>query len=387
MSNFLQAADRLEHWCREQALPLWADRACDPKGGFYEHLFLDGTPDYEHSRRVRVQARLAYVYAHAHALGWYDDDGKAADHAWNYLTTKGLQGGDFIPGDGFKGCAHLLNADGSLMDGMRDTYAQAFVILAGAYRYAAFDDKSALETVKNTIWFLENHLKAENGGYIEGLPPSLPRRQNPHMHLFEAFMAAYEATEDNQYLQKADEVYVLFENSFFKKQNSILLEFFEQNWSPLKDGGPLEPGHMMEWVWLLRKYEALTGTDVSIHTDALFGKALEIGLNENVGVLCDAVKVDGSPVIPTSRSWPQTEYLKACIAQARVGVEGMEDIAANIINIMFDRYLNVPIAGGWADSIDTDGNHISGVMSSSSFYHWLCAAAEASTYAAELRQA
>lgn len=387
MDDFLQAADRLEHWCREKALPLWADRARDPKGGFYEHLFIDGTPDYDHTRRVRVQARLAYVYAHAYVLGWRDDGGKAADHAWNYLMTKGVQGGDIVRGGGFKGCAHLLAADGSLLDGTRDTYAQAFVILAGAYRYAAFNDGQALKTSEDTISFLKQNLRANNAGYNEGIPPSFPRRQNPHMHLFEAFMALCEVGENNQNLESAHEIYELFESVFYEEENSFLLEFFNQDWSPYKHGGPLEPGHMMEWVWLLRKYENLTDIDVSRYADNLFTKAIDIGLSENIGVLCDAVNIDGSPAKPTARSWPQTEYLKACIAQARAGRSGMEAQAAKVINTMFDRYLNTPVDGGWVDSIDTEGNHMPGVMSSSSFYHWLCAAAEASAYASELRAA
>ena len=74
MSNeaeFLSASADFTAWCKT-ALAYWAQNGCDPRGGAYEHLFMDGTPDADHLRRVRVQARYVYVYAHAAHLGWYD---------------------------------------------------------------------------------------------------------------------------------------------------------------------------------------------------------------------------------------------------------------------------------------------------------------------------
>ena len=45
---------------------------------------------------------------------------------------------------------------------------------------------------------MDGALGADNGGYYEGHPLGDPRnalrRQNPHMHLFESFMALYDAT-------------------------------------------------------------------------------------------------------------------------------------------------------------------------------------------------
>ena len=133
-------------------------------------------------------------------------------------------------------------------DDMRDTYAQAFVLLSGAWRYKAFNDEAALKIAEDTLAFLNTHLKAENGGWYEGLPKpaSSQRRQNPHMHLFEAFLALNELTGQAKYLEMAGAMFELFENHFFDADKKALLEFFNPDWSPENDdGGPTEPGHMI----------------------------------------------------------------------------------------------------------------------------------------------
>jgi len=129
------------------------------------------------------------------------------------LAIPGFAGGDFVNGSGPRGCAHLVTGTGEMHDDMRDTYAQAFILLSGGWRYKAFNDHAALKTAEDTLGFLNTHLKANNGGWYEALPlpESSQRRQNPHMHLFESFLALYEITKDKTYLKLADDMFELFE--------------------------------------------------------------------------------------------------------------------------------------------------------------------------------
>ena len=387
--EFLDASADFTAWCKT-ALRFWAENGCDPRGGVYEHLFMDGTPDADHLRRVRVQARYVYVYAHAAHLGWYEDSKTACDHAWSFLTGPGFAGGDYIAGDGPRGCAHLVTGIGAMHDDMRDTYAQAFVLLSGAWRYKAFNDDAALKIAEDTLAFLNTHLKAENGGWYEGLPKpvSSQRRQNPHMHLFEAFLALNELTGQAKYLEMAGAMFDLFEAHFFDPKRKALLEFFNPDWSPENgDGGPTEPGHMMEWCWLLRVYERLSGRNMDAYANALFEGGMEYGLNPKLGLLCDAVELDGSPSKPTLRSWPQTELIKASVAQAAAGqLEYLGD-AAKGIRALMRYYLDVPVKGGWADKLNPEGEIISQVMPTSTFYHLFCAAVEADALAKSLKAA
>jgi len=372
---------RFVSWCKNEALPLWADKGVDPQGGFWESLNLDGSPVFDSLRRVRVQARQTYVYAHAAHLGWYKNAKKICDHGWAYLTGPGFQGANKHGPLGGGGCAHLLNPDGSIHDNYRDTYAQAFVILASAWRLRTFGCKEAKKVLEQTCDFLDTHLKSSAGGWREGTPASMPRRQNPHMHLFEAFIAAYKATFDIAYLDLAGHVYELFENYFFDKDTGTLLEFFESDWSPdITVGDLTEPGHMMEWCWLLYDYGRLSGKDVSGYAERLYAVGCEIGTNKKTGLLINEAKIHSSVTNGDSRCWIQTEYIKANIARARAGHEGADSQCADMIDMLFENYLIVPEQGGWYDQINANGDVISKNMPSSTFYHLFCAAAEVDAY-------
>ena len=386
-SQFLTASDKFTAWCK-LALEYWAETAKDPRGGYAEHLNMDGQPDFSHVRRVRVQSRQAYVYAHAAYLGWFKGAKAASVQAWKFATGPGSAGGDFISGPE-RGCAHLVEGDGALHDDMRDTYAQAFILLAGAWRYAAFQDAASLDIAEETLRFLNKNVTAPNGGWFESLPkPANPqRRQNPHMHLFEAFIALYKSTEDEKYLSLAHDMFALFTDHFFETKTGVLLEYFHADWSPDGDGAPVEPGHMMEWVWLLHCYSKVSGRDVRQYMTILYESAIKYGLNEKLSLICDSVNIDGSPHNPTLRTWPQTELLKASIARAEAeGSDEMYAAAANTIDALFKYYLSVPVEGGWADKLSAEGEIISTVMPTSTFYHLFCAAAEAAKLARHTRR-
>lgn len=379
MTNFSEQAHRLIEWCKNDALPFWAKNGVDPDGGFYEDLALDGSPNTLSLRRVQVQARQCYVYSHAANMGWYPKAQTVSDHGWHYLTTKGFQSNRLSSEQSFYGCAHLLKPSGNLHDGLRDTYAQAFLVLAATWRLRAFDDQTAKACLYDTVNFLNTDLKAFNAGWIENDRADLPRRQNPHMHLFEAFLAAYETTSDTLFIEMAKNIYDLFTQSFFDQQTGTLLEFFDADWNSDPATGHLtEPGHMMEWSWLLNWYGRLTGTEVNHYAERLYKVGVEIGTNLKTGLLCNETDLTGSVTRPDSRLWCQTEYIKANIARARNGQADAAQLAGNMIDLIFKNYLDVPVKGGWHDERDADGKLKSCNMPSSTFYHIFCAAAEVS---------
>lgn len=381
MRTTKRALKRFVEWARRDALPFWEKHGLDKNGGGYETLLLDTSPDIDALRRVRVQARQAYVFAHAGHLDWSENAKPVSDHFWEYLISKGMQGGIPKLSCGFGGCAHLLGPDGTLHDGLRDTYAQAFVILAGAWRCKAFQDEQALDIAVKTVAFLDEFCTASSGGWVEGVPANLPRRQNPHMHLFEAFMALYDASGDILYLNKANDIYVLFTTHFFNQKDASIIEFFDADWQPVGgQGGPIEPGHMMEWCWLLCQFERISGENTSVYADALYKAAIKLGQNPRTGLLYDEVNMLTKTSSKSSRNWAQTEFLKASIAQARAGdLQAFLQIP-NLIDNIFSYYLDPAPKGGWIDQIDLSGQAISKDMPASTFYHWMCAAAEAHAF-------
>ncbi|MEO1291485.1 MAG: AGE family epimerase/isomerase [Pseudomonadota bacterium] len=379
-----ERCQRIAHWLEHQALPLWHTVGlCPDTGGFHETLTMTGDPVPDALRRVRVQFRQMYAFAHAHALG---------------LTTRGLeaarQGFEFVwehawAPDGQPGWAHTLYPDGSLADGKRDTYDHAFAVFGLAWYFSVSRDTRALFAIGETLRYLEERLRAGNGGWIEddsALPKAVQRRQNPHMHAFEASMALFELTGDASAIETVSEQLSLFKAHFYNPAQRVVLEFFDQDWSPIATPNlqRVEPGHLVEWVWLLREYERLFGLDleevVDPHANALFNRAHEIGLAPGGIFIVDELHMDGSAAKQTRRFWPQTELLKAYLSQYRAsGDIRYRRQAEALIDALFDSYLSDCAPGGWRDVFTLDGEAATDVMPASTFYHIFNAFAQALT--------
>jgi len=113
----------------------------------------------------------------------------------------------------------------------------------------------------------------------------------------------------------------------------------------------------------------------------LYAKAKEYGYSETTGLIRDEVDLRNRHKPPTYRTWPQTEFIKAGIAQARMGrLDALPDVSEAIKNLL-DKYFDVPARGGWVDCLGVDGTPIDTHMPTSTFYHIISAAAEASAFA------
>ena len=176
----------------------------------------------------------------------------------------------------------------------------------------------------------------------------------------------------------------MFENSFFDEKTHTLIEFFNTDWSPDKNIGHLtEPGHMMEWCWLIHWYARFSGKNVAAFAEKLYQAGVALGINAQTGLMINEMKITGEATNSASRLWPQTEFIKANIARARKGQKHADAYAANMIDKMFQYYLDVPVTGGWYDQRDSTGVAISDTMPSSTFYHIFCVAAEVDQYLKE----
>ena len=371
----LKSCARLRDWYVNDVLPLWLERGYDhTRGGFFETLNFDAKPVVNQPRRVRVQARQVYAFTEAALTGWLPKGEALAAEAFGFYIDRAC------PDDGARGCVHLLSDSGDTLDNRRDLYDQAFLLLACAARIKAGDDR-ARTLADQTIDFLNSELASPHGGWLESDAGELPRRQNPHMHLFEAFIALYEATGDDAYRALADKIHSLFLQYFFDEERGVLLEFFNDDLTlaPAPEGDEIEPGHMMEWVWLLDRYRDQSGADDKRTSKILFDRALELGADEQ-GFLADNISLAGGRHSETRRVWPQTEFIKAALVMAQQGSGSASDYAARVIDKLFNTYLDQPVAGLWCDQYDVNGVALAKNVPASILYHWHEAAAQAAAY-------
>jgi mannose/cellobiose epimerase-like protein (N-acyl-D-glucosamine 2-epimerase family) len=369
----------LRPWLIDHVCRYWLTRIHDPEGGFFENLDANGAPVADRQRTTLVQARLTYVFSHAYLLSGGDPTFReAAQHGLAFLmrAARAPDGGWF----------RAFSVDGTTLDETRDAYDHAFVLFALAWYCRATGDRSVIQLADATWQFMQQCLAdAKHAGFFEEFAPGragskLPRRQNPHMHLLEALLALHAATGEKNWLRRATTLVDLFKRRFVDPQTGALIEFFGEGWSvaPGDEGRLREPGHQFEWVWLLHEYFRATADDsVTPYAERLFAFGGTFGIDPNDGAVFDGVDASGQLVAGTKLLWPQTEYLKACVARA----EWLHDAAAREairahLKLIAERFM-LPDGANWHNQLARDGRPIAPVTPARVLYHLFLAVAEA----------
>lgn len=369
--------EQIKAWLREYALPLWDRQGRDiENGGVFERLSFERSAIASVPRRLLVHARQLYVYSDAHRRGLYSTSLEVSQSCFNALVDH------FWMADGEFGFVHSVDASGDISNPSRDAYDHAFALFGLGHFFRATGDDRAIELIHQTMSFVDGVLTAPNGSLYENLDHDLPRRQNPHMHMFEAMLALYEITGDAEYITRADALFDLFEKYFFDGDRGWLLEYFKEDWTPVSvEDQRLEPGHFMEWVWLIRLYEKHSGREIGAYADALYENGVTLGLDQDRYQLIDEFNGFGHITQKTRRCWPQTEFIKASFAQFLVtNNQKFLNHGWQALSSLFATYLKVgenglpkDSYGGWRDQFDENGHCTVDYMPTSTFYHLYCA--------------
>jgi mannose-6-phosphate isomerase len=355
----MNQVQRVRDWLG-QALPLWA---ADSQGSFVEYLAPDGHPDLGAPRRTMVQARQIYVYSQAARLGLMRDGLGVAGRAFAYLLQHGA------PEGAHRGIVHSLDGHGGVLDSTRDLYGHAFLLLAFSGFYGASGDFRAKQAMDDMIRAIDMLRHPSGLGYREDSAGRLPRRQNPHMHLLEAYLAAHAATGSADMLERARAMVELFEKHFFA--GGRLLEFFTEDLTPAPppNGDVVEPGHHLQWVWLLKAYGRASGRDMSGAMQSLYETAASAGTETASGLLYNEIWRDGGIKDAAKRLWPQTEQVKADLA---LGLSS----ANKALDRLFRYFLDPAPPGLWIERLDAKNAPLMAPVPASSLYHVFLAFSE-----------
>jgi len=372
------AAGRLRRWLATEAFPLWATAGFDRgQRRFQERLTLQGAPIADTPQRLIVQARQVYSYGLAHRRGWHAGAEALMRQGFASMVR------DYYKPDGKPGWVFSVHSDGRVAEGRRDLYSHAFALMGIGSYVLATGDRAPLALADETLAYLDRELGAPNGGYFDSLPAIDDlRRQNPHMHLFEAMLTLWTASKERRFLERAAAKFELFAKHFFLPHAGVLCEYFDASLVSAAGtrGQIVEPGHHCEWIWLLRWFERETGKPVGRYVDALYDHAHRHGF-DGAGLIVDELLIDGTHHLPSHRVWPVTEAIKANVAEAAQGRPGAADMVVTLVDQLFDRYFKGMPAGGWMDRLDAKGQPATDFMPASTLYHVACAIDEVVTYA------
>lgn len=353
---------------REIILPFWASQGFDLVAGqFGERTDLEGMLVRDVPHRAMVQARQIYVYSDAERTGAAGGCGERALRALDALLTRYSYEGDLR-----KGLAFSASLDGTIVSSVRDTYTHAFVLFALASAFRLTRETKLLRAVAALVEFIDGYLADDHaGGFFERYPhPETFKRQNPLMHMLEAYLALNEAFPDGGFLDRATKVVRLFRERLFQADLGVVFEIYQENWSAIERApdSSYEPGHQFEWAWLLNEYDKLSGSENSALGERLWEAAC-ISQSTPPFLCPDAVAVDPTLTKYTSRVWPHTEGIKAAACRDQHGTSGASIVLGRQIRVLDSFFLGRPFPAGWMDRVDAVGAPTADMVPASTLYH------------------
>ncbi|MBP1082491.1 mannose/cellobiose epimerase-like protein (N-acyl-D-glucosamine 2-epimerase family) [Bacillus capparidis] len=300
----------------------YASRCIDTKNGGYINCFLDdGTIcDYETKHLVGM-SRFIYIFSVAAMIS--DSPAKyveAAEHGLTFLEEH--------QHDKDHGGYYWILKGQDVYDSTKFAYGHAFVLLAVSTAYQA-GIKKAGQLIEDVFDILETYFwRKEDGLYVDEISAdwatvSPYRGQNANMHLCEAMMAAFEATGEARYLDRA---YQLAHSVIFKllpQSGSLIWEHYDENrkidWEYNKDYTKSEfrPygfifGHSIEWSKLLQLLEKHKEEQwIFPQSERLFRTAADYGSDRRYGGIYYAMSPEGKIIDSDKLYWVMAEAIGA----------------------------------------------------------------------------
>lgn len=355
-------------------LPLFVERGWDPRhDGLCERLTPELAPDPTPFRRSMVHGRQLYVYSI-----WAErlrDPGLAAnaDQVFERLVRH------FRDRD-WGGWIDKTGLDHAPLSTDKVLYTHAFVLFGlTAYRHC-LDRRDADPHLEHTLDYVSTRFRREPGLYFDlldrsGRDISDGVDQNPLMHLLEAVLFLYERAGDPAALEIAHGIVDTATGRILR--DGLVLEHLTRDLEPHPETGHIvEPGHQVEWGWLLNWYGRLTGSTALEETArTLVSGGIEIGWDAEHGGLFDQVHRQSRAVLrDTKRLWPLEELIKAGrVYPDRLDAHGLT--LDGLAGFLSTRYLRPD--GTWRERLNRDLSVADPTMPASSCYHTSLALTEA----------
>ncbi|WP_347556219.1 AGE family epimerase/isomerase [Robbsia sp. KACC 23696] len=265
------------------------------------------------------------------------------------------------------GFYYSVDPDAHPFETEKDLYTHAFVIFACAAYYRLLGDKQALAVIERTLDVVNGLFPVDpaNGLTVSKCSQDFATvtelaRQNPLMHLTEAYLEAEAATGDARFGAALATLLQRFTQAFVDAETHCIMELplpSENNW--------LEPGHQFEWHFLhnASSHPAFETSGLAAHLPFSYAFAQTHGVMPDTGGVVAALKRDGTVRDPNQRIWAQTEYLRAMACHEDDGQRAQlpQQIARFASRFLHD--------GGWHEMLDNDNRVIRAEMPSTTAYH------------------
>jgi mannose/cellobiose epimerase-like protein (N-acyl-D-glucosamine 2-epimerase family) len=131
-------------------------------------------------------------------------------------------------------------------------------------------------------------------------------------------------------------------------------------------------------VWLLHEYFRATRDDsIAPYAERLFAFGQKFSIDPGDGLVFDGVDASGMLVAGTKLLWPQTEYIKACVARAEWHNDEVARGAIHAHLALIARRFMRPDGANWHNQLARDGTPIAPLTPARVLYHLFLCVAEA----------
>lgn len=300
-------------------LSFYAPTVKDPQGGFRQNFLDDGTPYDDASKHLVSSCRMVFNFCEADRL--------FGEPGFRNLWQHGLEFIRAVHWQEDRG-GYVWSFNGDSIDETNHCYGLAFVMLTHAACLARGDEQSK-DDLYRTWTILEGRFwLADVGLYADEISAdwqqvSTYRGQNANMHMCEALMAAFDATNDTQFLDRA---YLLARKiaveqsalsdglvwEHFKQDLSLDMEYNRADPRNLYRPWGFQPGHQTEWSkLLLLLYKRRPEAWMLQRAQELFDRALKIAWDDVHGGIFYGFDPDENICDLDKYFWVQAESFAA----------------------------------------------------------------------------
>ncbi len=302
-----------------RTMAFYHPRCVDPHGGFFHYFKDDGTIYDRRHRHLVSSARFVFNYAMAAREFGDQQYLRATHHGLAYLREAHRD-----PVDG----SYAWTLDSRRPDDVtRHAYGMAFVLLAYATAVKA-EVHQAKPWIEETwdllearFWDPEHQLYRDEADAQWRF--SNYRGQNANMHLCEALLAAFDATGEKRYYERALLLADRLTRQIASRTKGLVWEHYDEHWevdwdyhrdNPKDLFRPwgFQPGHQTEWAKLLMILDRHSPQDWLVSTAVhLFDTAMARAWDKENGGLFYGFAPDRSICDSDKYFWVQAESIAA----------------------------------------------------------------------------
>ncbi len=302
-------------------LNYWMHYAVEKNGdGFYGAVGLDNKPVDDAPKSCVLNARILWTFSEASMM--YPDIGyeEMAQRAFRVLQNN-------FKDNLHEGYYMMLDSSNKVIDQVKHTYAQAFVLYSLSKYYESNPHKGLLKIIEDFFNFLDDKSKDPNNpGYLEAFTREWelyeenrmadnnePKSMNTHLHILEAYAAVYKVLPLDIVEERLRHLIDLFLNNIIRADGHLGIFFTEDFTETENSKGICSFGHDIEASWLIWEALEILGDEVLKERAkpilVKMAKAvLREGLDQDGGLFLESTRF-GSHVKTNKHWWLQAEVM------------------------------------------------------------------------------